>query len=50
MHCSILAFFREGEDGPLETAPDPELISMEAVDFVMAGRPGMVVGKVGTKE
>jgi uncharacterized protein YcgI (DUF1989 family) len=40
----------EGADGPLETAPDPELKSMEAVDFVMAGRPDMVVGKTGKKE
>jgi hypothetical protein len=40
----------EGEDGPLETAPDPQRKSMNAVDFVKAGRPGMVVGKVGKKE
>ncbi len=39
----------EGADGPLETAPDPELKSMNAVDFVMAGRPGLVTGAVGTK-
>jgi hypothetical protein len=37
----------EGADGPLETAPDPERKTMNAVDFVKAGRPGMVVGKVG---
>ena len=37
----------EGEDGPLETAPDPQRKSMNAVDFVKAGRPGMVKGKVG---
>ena len=40
----------EGEDGPLETAPDPHRKSMNAVDFVKAGRPNMVVGKVGKKE
>jgi len=40
----------EGEDGPLETAPDPERKTMNAVDFVKAGRPGMVTGKVGKKE
>jgi hypothetical protein len=40
----------EGVDGPLETALDPKHKSMNAVDFVKAGRPGMVVGKVGKKE
>ena len=40
----------EGEDGPLETAPDPERKTMNAVDFDKAGRPGMEVGKVGKKE
>ena len=35
----------EGKDGPLETAPDPELKSTEAVDYIKAGRPGMVTGK-----
>ena len=40
----------EGEDGPLETAPDPGRQSMNAVDFIKAGRPGMVHGKVGSKE
>jgi uncharacterized protein YcgI (DUF1989 family) len=40
----------EGEDGPLETAPDPQKKSANAVDFLKAGRPGMVVGKVGKKE
>ena len=40
----------EGEEGPLETAPDPERKTMNAVDFVKAGRPGMVTGKVGKKE
>jgi len=40
----------EGEDGPLETAPDPQRKSMNAVDFNLAGRPGLVTGKVGTKE
>ena len=38
----------EGEDAPLETAPDPERQSANAVDYVLAGRPGMVTGKVGT--
>ncbi len=36
----------EGEDGPLETTPDPELKSMEPIDYIKAGRPGMVVGKI----
>lgn len=40
----------EGEDGPLETAPDPGRKSMNAVDFVKAGWPGMVTGKVGKKD
>ena len=40
----------EGEDGPLETAPDPQRKTMNAVDFVKAGRPDMVTGKVGKKE
>lgn len=40
----------EGEDGPLETAPDPQRKTMNAVDFVKAGLPGMVTGKVGKKE
>ena len=40
----------EGEDGPLETAPDPGRQTANAVDFIKAGRPGMVVGKVGKKE
>ncbi len=40
----------EGEDGPLETAPDPGRKSMNAVDFIKAGRPGMVTGKVGRKD
>jgi len=40
----------EGEDGPLETAPDPQRKSMNVVDFVKAGRPNMVHGKVGKKE
>ena len=40
----------EGEDGPLETAPDPQRKTMNAVDFNLAGRPGMVTGKVGTKK
>jgi uncharacterized protein YcgI (DUF1989 family) len=37
----------EGADGPLETAPDPQRKTMNAVDFIKAGRPGMVTGKVG---
>ena len=40
----------ESEDGPFETAPDPHRKTMNAVDFVKAGRPGMVVGKIGKKE
>ena len=40
----------EGEDGPIETAPDPQRKSMNAVDFVKAGRPGMVIGMVGKNE
>lgn len=36
----------EGKDGPLETFPDPHYTSMDAVDFVKAGRPGMVRGKI----
>ena len=39
----------EGADGPLETVPDPKLKSMEAVDYIMAGRPGMVIGKTGNQ-
>jgi hypothetical protein len=39
----------EGEDGPLETAPDPQRKTANAVDFNLAGRPNMVVGKVGNK-
>ena len=36
---------------PVEEFADcyPELKSMNLVDFVMAGRPGMVTGAVGTK-
>ena len=48
-HPVRIAIF-EGKDGPLETAPDPQRKSMNAVDFVKAGRPGMVTGKVGKKE
>ena len=40
----------EGEDGPLETAPEPQRGTMNAVDFVLAGKPGMVTGKIGGKE
>ena len=39
----------EGEDGPLETAPDPQHKTMDAIDFIKAGRPGMVTGKIGEK-
>ena len=37
----------EGADGPLETAPDPQMKSLDAVDWVKAGRPGMVIGEIG---
>ena len=40
----------EGEGGPLETASDTELRSAEAVDYVLAGRPGMTIGKTGRNE
>ena len=40
----------EGADGPLETAPDPQHQTTEPFDFIKAGRPGMVTGKIGTKE
>ena len=40
----------EGEDGPLETAPDPAQKTMNAIDFIKAGRPGMVTGKTITEE
>ncbi len=40
----------EDEDGPLETAPDPQQKTTEPFDYIMAGRPGMGVGKVGKKE
>ena len=36
----------EGADAPLETAPDPKNESQEAIDWVLAGRPGMKVGKI----
>ena len=39
----------EGADGPLETAPDPQQKTMEPFEFIKAGRPGMVHGKVGKK-
>lgn len=39
----------EGADGPLETAPDPHHKSTDPFEFNKAGRPGMVVGKVGKK-
>ncbi len=37
----------EGRDKPLFTIPEPERKSMRSIDFVKAGRPGMVKGKVG---
>ena len=37
----------EGADGPLETAPDPHQQSWDPVDWIKAGRPGMVTGLVG---
>ena len=40
----------EGADGPLETAPDPQNKSEEAVNYVKAGRPGMTVGKIGESQ
>ena len=40
----------EGADGPLETAPDPKRKSEYALDYVLEGRPGMVVGKIITDE
>ena len=40
----------EGADGPLETAPDPDLKSMNAIDYVLKGRPGMVTGKTRRTE
>jgi hypothetical protein len=48
-HILRIAIY-EGEDGLLETAPDPLRKTANAVDFVKAGLPGMVVGKVGKKE
>ena len=40
----------EGADGPLETAPDPQHKTTEPIEFIKAGRPNMVTGKVGTRE
>ena len=40
----------EGADGPLETAPDPDLKSMNAIDYILKGRPGMVTGKTRRTE
>ena len=40
----------EGADAPLETAPDPQQKTTEPIDFIMAGRPGMVKSKVGGSE
>ena len=37
----------EGADAPLETAPDPKRKSMNVVDFIKKGRPGMIIGKRG---
>ena len=37
----------EGKDKPLETAPDPQQQSWDPVDWIKAGRPGMVTGKIG---
>ena len=37
----------EGADAPLETAPDPQRKSMDVVDFIKKGRPGMITGKIG---
>ena len=39
----------EGEDGPLETAQDPHHETIDPFDFLVAGRPGMGTGKIGTK-
>ncbi len=39
----------EGKDGPLETIPEPERKSMRSIDFIKAGKPGMLKGKVGDK-
>ena len=40
----------EGADGPLETAPDSQRKSMEVVDFIKKGRPGMIIGKIGESQ
>ena len=40
----------EGADGPLETAPDPQQQSWDPVDWIKAGRPGMVTGKIGEEQ
>jgi uncharacterized protein YcgI (DUF1989 family) len=40
----------EGPNGPLDSAPDPQRQTMNAVDFVKAGRPGMVTGDVGSAD
>ncbi len=40
----------EGVDGPLETIPDPKRKSMDAIDFIKAGRPGLVTGVVGEEQ
>ena len=40
----------EGRDEPLLTASDPMYKTMDPIDFIKAGRPGMVTGKVVTEE
>ena len=37
----------EGEDGPLETAPERQQETADPFEFVLAGRPGMTTGVVG---
>jgi hypothetical protein len=39
----------EGKDKPLFTIPEPERKIMWSIDFIRAGKPGMVKGKLGTK-
>ena len=46
--CPARIAINEGEEGTLETAPDPQRKTMNAVDFNLACRPGMATGKVGT--
>ena len=40
----------EGADGPLETAPDPQLRTTEPFEYIKAGKPGETVGVVGKKK